>query len=131
MRWALGASLVMGLVLAAPALVRADDDAEMKALIEKAIKAHGGADKLNKQKATTMKFKGKIYAVGDGLEPVGGELGEECVEVSEMPVQHAVGDPGLAGDGPGAQARRAGADKEPVGRGEQLLADFGYRYAAR
>ena len=47
--------------------------------------------------------------VRDGLEPVSGELGEECVEVAEVPVQHAVGDYGLAGDGPGAHARRAGA----------------------
>ena len=57
-------------MVVAPACVRADDDAEMKALIEKAIKAHGGADKLSKQKATTMKFKGKIYAA-DGLDYTG------------------------------------------------------------
>ena len=49
----------------------------MKALIEKAIKAHGGAEKLSKQKATTMKFKGKIFAVADGLEYTG-EIALQC-----------------------------------------------------
>jgi hypothetical protein len=71
MRCVLSASLVLGLVLAAPLMARADDDADMKALIEKAIKAHGGAEKLSKNKATTMKFKGKIYAVADGLDYTG------------------------------------------------------------
>jgi hypothetical protein len=71
MRCVLSASLVLGLILAAPLLARADDDADMKALIEKAIKAHGGAEKLSKNKATTMKFKGKVYAVADGLDYTG------------------------------------------------------------
>src|ERR1700687_2585992 len=71
MRCILSASLVLGLVFVAPALARADDEADLKALIDKAIKAHGGADKVAKNKATTMKFKGKIYAVACGLDYTG------------------------------------------------------------
>ena len=71
MRRVVSLSLVLGLALVAPTRARADDDAEMKSLVEKAIKAHGGAEKLAKQKATTMKFKGKIYAVADGLDYTG------------------------------------------------------------
>jgi hypothetical protein len=49
--------------------VRADDeDAKVRKVIAKAIKAHGGADKLKKFKASTSKAKGKFYGLGDALE---------------------------------------------------------------
>jgi hypothetical protein len=63
MRKSLIASLVGVLVLAAG--VRADDD--VKAIITKAIKAHGGEEVKNKYKAGQMKVKGKIELLG-GLE---------------------------------------------------------------
>jgi hypothetical protein len=56
------------LVLALPAAGRADDAADMKALIEKAIKAHGGADNLTKQKTAVVKIKGKFYGLGEGID---------------------------------------------------------------
>jgi hypothetical protein len=68
MRGILTAATMIGLVLAAPLVARADDEADMKALIEKAIKAHGGAEKLSKNKASTSKFKGKFYGMGDGID---------------------------------------------------------------
>ena len=71
MRSILCAAVMIGTVLAAPTLARADDDADMKALIDKAIKAHGGADKLSKHKATTTKFKGKYYGMGEGIDYTG------------------------------------------------------------
>src|SRR5438445_5936190 len=46
---------------------RADDQAEMKAIIDKAIKAHGGQEKLNKEKTLTMKGKGTFYGMGAGI----------------------------------------------------------------
>src|SRR5947209_2552643 len=57
-------------VLLAPS-ARAQDDA--KAIIEKAIKAHGGADVLNKYKAGKGKVKGTITIMGQEIE-VGGEI---------------------------------------------------------
>jgi hypothetical protein len=49
-------------------LVRADDEADAKALLDKAIKARGGADTLSKFKAATVKMKGKYYGMGDGID---------------------------------------------------------------
>src|SRR2546428_402188 len=51
------------LILALPAAGRADDAADMKALVEKAIQAHGGADNLAKQKAVVVKMKGKFHGL--------------------------------------------------------------------
>jgi hypothetical protein len=44
---------------------------EPKAIIEKAIKAHGGADVLTKHPAGSTKMKGKWYGMGEGLEYTG------------------------------------------------------------
>ncbi len=68
MRGILTAATMVGLVLVAPRVARADDDADMKALIEKAVKAHGGLEKLSKNKAVTSKFKGKFYAMGEAID---------------------------------------------------------------
>jgi hypothetical protein len=51
------------LILALPAAGRGDDAADMKALVEKAIQAHGGADNLAKQKAVVVKMKGKFHGL--------------------------------------------------------------------
>jgi hypothetical protein len=64
MRSVIGGSLVLGLLVAAAAPVRADDRAAAKRIIDKAIHASGGAEKLAKYKAATWKGKGKIH-VGD------------------------------------------------------------------
>jgi outer membrane lipoprotein-sorting protein len=56
------------LALALPALGRADDAADAKALIDKAVKAHGGADALAKQKAAVTKMKGKFYGLGEAID---------------------------------------------------------------
>jgi hypothetical protein len=60
--------VVAFLVVVSP--VRADDDdaAKLKAVINKAIKAHGGAEKLKKMRAFVAKSKGKYYGMGDGIE---------------------------------------------------------------
>jgi hypothetical protein len=59
-----------GLLLAAPS-ARADDQAEVKALLDKAIKAAGGEEKLTKFKAGTSKLKGKLHAMGQAIEIAG------------------------------------------------------------
>jgi hypothetical protein len=58
----------MAALLAAVLPARADDQADAKALLEKAIKAHGGADNLAKGNAATLTMKGKFYGMGDGIE---------------------------------------------------------------
>ena len=50
------------------ATVRADGQADAQALVEKAIKAAGGADNLAKLKAGTLQIKGKFYGMGDGID---------------------------------------------------------------
>ena len=64
MRAMLCASLVAGLALHSPGLVRADDQTELKDLIEKSIKAEGGRENLAKYKGWTLKMKGKATAQG-------------------------------------------------------------------
>jgi hypothetical protein len=51
--------------------VRADDQADAKALIEKAIKAAGGAENLAKNRAGTVQMKGKFYGQGDATDYTG------------------------------------------------------------
>jgi hypothetical protein len=60
-----GAAVLAALVLATAA--RADDK-EMKALLDRAIKAHGGAEKLDKYLASTMTIKGKVNVMGQDID---------------------------------------------------------------
>jgi outer membrane lipoprotein-sorting protein len=64
----MGAVCVVAL-LAAVSSIRADDDAaKLRAVIDKAIKAHGGADNLKKFPASVIKSKGTYYGMGEGIE---------------------------------------------------------------
>jgi hypothetical protein len=67
------------LVLVLPAAGRGDDAADMKALLEKAIKAHGGADNLAKQKAVVVKIKGKFYGLGEAID-YSGEISQQGLD---------------------------------------------------
>jgi hypothetical protein len=70
MRKLLGVWCVAGLL--AGGAVRADDAADAKAVLDKAIAAHGGADNLAKNKAVTMQIKGKLHGVAaDGVDFTG------------------------------------------------------------
>jgi hypothetical protein len=61
------ALLVSGLVLATSAAARADDAAEARALVDRAVQAQGGAERLAKFPAVTGKLKGTYYGLGDGV----------------------------------------------------------------
>lgn len=65
------APVVAGLVLMNASAARADDQAELRALIDKSIKAMGGAEKITKYEAGTWKAKGKFYGLGDGIDYAG------------------------------------------------------------
>src|SRR4051794_3419826 len=58
MRTTLGGALALCLVLGGTQPLRADD---ARAVLAKAIKAHGGADKLAKVQALKLKGTGKVY----------------------------------------------------------------------
>jgi len=68
------ALLAFGFVVAvgAPA-ARADDAADAKAIVEKAVKAHGGQENLDKFPATTTAMKGKVHVMGMEI-PFTGEV---------------------------------------------------------
>jgi hypothetical protein len=66
MKRTLGAVLMMALALGGPG--RAADDKGAQAVLDKAIKALGGAEKLGAVKAVTWKAKGKITIGGNESE---------------------------------------------------------------
>jgi hypothetical protein len=63
-------SFVAGFALAGAGLARADDQADLKAVVDKAIKAAGGEAKLKAFKAFTWKGKGTV------------EIGEKKVDIT-------------------------------------------------
>ena len=67
--------LLCGLFALATAVVPATparaDDAQARAVIEKAVKAHGGQEVLSKLPGISLKFKGKFHGMGDGLDMSG------------------------------------------------------------
>ena len=65
--------LAVGLVLSVVAPIRADDAKEARAILDKAIKAHGGADNLKKYQGSVTNFKGTFLGMGMEL-PMSGEL---------------------------------------------------------
>jgi len=78
-------------LLAAISPVRADDDAKARAIIAKALKAHGGADTLNKLKASVLKTKGKFYGMGEGID-YSGETSVQLPDRIRTDVEGKVGD---------------------------------------
>jgi outer membrane lipoprotein-sorting protein len=64
-------TLGAALALMTANVVVADEQADMKALIERAIKAQGGEEKITKFKAETFKGKGKFYGNGEGADYTG------------------------------------------------------------
>jgi outer membrane lipoprotein-sorting protein len=64
--------LAVALAVVAAGAARAEEKSDSKAVIEKAIKAVGGEEKLAKVKAHTFKGKGKFYGGGgDGTDYTG------------------------------------------------------------
>lgn len=82
------AVLSAGLVLAATAPARADD-AAAKALVEKAVKAHGG-DALAKFTAVTSTFKGTFHGMGQEL-PITGQVATQGPDKVKMDMEIEAG----------------------------------------
>lgn len=79
------ALLAAGLFLAA-APVRADDAADARALVEKAVKAQGGREKLEKFAAHTLKFKGSFHGMGQAI-PMTGDLITQGADRTKMDLE--------------------------------------------
>jgi hypothetical protein len=85
MRILLSAASVACLLLAWASPGRADDKEDLQKVIDNAIKAHGGADKLEKQKAVTVKMKGKFYMGEEGTDFTG-ELATQAPGKSRLEI---------------------------------------------
>src|SRR5215218_1425378 len=82
------AVLTVGLVLAA-APARADD-AAAKAIVEKALKAHGGADTIAKFPAVTLSFKGTFHGMGQEI-PMTGQVTSQGPDQIKMDMEVEAG----------------------------------------
>jgi len=51
--------------------VRADEDAKLQEVIDRAIKAHGGSENLKKYQAVIAKSKGKFHGFGEAVDYTG------------------------------------------------------------
>jgi len=70
MRKAISVLLILGLLVWTGA-ARSGDATDARAIIDKAIKAAGGEEKLKRHQATTFSEKGTYYGMGDGLPYTG------------------------------------------------------------
>jgi hypothetical protein len=82
--------LAVVLALAAAGPARAEEKADCKAIIAKAIKAAGGEEKLAKIKAYTVKMKGKYYGMGEGF-PYTGELAVQLPDKHRIQIDGEIG----------------------------------------
>jgi len=85
MRHSRYALLAVGFFLAA-APARADDAADARALVEKAVKAQGGQEKLEKFQAHTIRFKGSFHGMGQAI-PMTGEGSTQGSDRLKMEVE--------------------------------------------
>jgi hypothetical protein len=77
-----------GFLLAATALARPGDDAA-RALVDKAVKAHGGAANLAKYSAVTGKLKGTFHGLGAAI-PVTGEFAAQGADRNKFSIEGEV-----------------------------------------
>jgi hypothetical protein len=90
MKHVLHAFIGFAFVLAVCAPARADDAADAKAIVEKAIKAQGGQEKLEKLSAQVIKFKGKFHGMGQPIDMTG-EVSTQGFDKSKLDVEVDVG----------------------------------------
>lgn len=82
------ALLASGLVLTAAVTARAGDDAA-RALIDRAVKAHGGEANLAKWPAVTARIKGTFHGLGAAI-PVTGEFAAQGPDRSKFAIEGQV-----------------------------------------
>jgi hypothetical protein len=81
---------VFGLALGLPGPGRAQEDAGVRALLDRAIKAHGGEAQLKRFKAYTANLKGTIHIQGMDI-PFTGEIATQGDRQQRIIIEFAVG----------------------------------------
>ena len=82
--------LALGLVVGVSVSARADDSADARALVDKAVKAHGGQDKLDKFAGQVVKFKGQFHGMGQAV-PMTGEVAVQGATRQKIDVEVEAG----------------------------------------
>jgi hypothetical protein len=86
MRQCLGTLLAAVVGMVSVGATRAEDADKARAIIDKAIKALGGAKKLGKYKAATWKEEGTYYGMGEGL-PYKGKYASQGPDQFRMEIE--------------------------------------------
>ncbi len=84
------AVVAVGFVFAVGAPARADDAADARVIIAKAVKAHGGQDKLDKLPGISVKFKGTFHGAGEGI-PMSGEVSAQGPDRQRIDIEVEAG----------------------------------------
>jgi len=79
-------ALIVWLSLVPAPVVWADDDARSKALLDKALQAHGGLDRLSQYRGASFRIQGKVRHSGEDVE-FKGSWTSELPERLRMDVQ--------------------------------------------
>lgn len=69
---------------------RADDAADARAVVEKAVKAHGGQENLDKFPAHSLQFKGNFHGMGQAI-PMTGVVAVQGLEKQKLDVEVEAG----------------------------------------
>src|SRR6266511_1945200 len=91
------AVVAVGFVFAVGAPARADDAADARVIIAKAVKAHGGQDKLDKLPGISVKFKGTFHGAGEGI-PMSGEVSAQGPDRQRIDIEVEAGGQKIAKD---------------------------------
>lgn len=86
-----GRYALLGACVLAAAAARADDSAEARALVDRALKAQGGAERLAKLPAVSGKLKGIFHGFGDGV-PFTGEFAAQGPDRTRLVIEAEAGD---------------------------------------
>ena len=84
------AVVALGFVLAVSAPARADDADDARKIVEKAVKAHGGQDKLEKLPGIAVTFKGMFHGMGEGI-PMSGTVSTQGPDKVRVEVEVEAG----------------------------------------
>jgi hypothetical protein len=91
MRKTCGVLCVVGLLLGAARAVQCGDQADVRAVIDKAVKAMGGEANLSRQKAMSLKGTGTFYGMGEGI-PFNGEWSLQALRQMKAAIEGKAGD---------------------------------------
>src|SRR5581483_1384054 len=92
--WKIAGVLGIGSLLMLFVPVRADEDANLREVVARAIKAQGGLDNLTKYKASVVKEKGKFHGLGQALDFTG-QTSIQLPDRIRVEVRFKVGDQGF------------------------------------